>query len=288
MDKILYGKDVNESIENELNDKIKLLNAKGVKPKIAIVRVGENPGDIFYEKAACKKADKLSVEHNSIAFDRNIAQEELIETIKELNDDRDIHGILLLRPFPKHMDDDKVRNSVIPEKDIDGITDASLIGIVTGEHKGFSPCTPKACIEILKYYGKPLEGKNVTIVGRSLVVGKPLSLLMTNENANVTVCHSKTKKEDMIKHCSFADILVLATGKTESFTHEYLSDGQIIIDVGTGVGKDGKMAGDLDINEVKESGLRRLSLTPVPKGVGSVTTAMLMSNLIEAAEKNPD
>ncbi|MBK5253220.1 MAG: bifunctional 5,10-methylenetetrahydrofolate dehydrogenase/5,10-methenyltetrahydrofolate cyclohydrolase [Peptostreptococcaceae bacterium] len=288
MNKILYGKEVSESIESELDDKAKILKEKGVNPKLAIVRVGENPGDMFYEKAACKKAEKLGIGHVNIAFDKDITQDELIKTINELNEDKNIHGILLLRPFPKHMDDDEVRNAVAPKKDIDGITDTSLTGLITGKHKGFVPCTPKACLEILKYYGYSLEGKNVTIIGRSLVIGKPLSLLMTTHNANVTVCHSKTKKEDMIKHCTGADILVLATGKTESFTHDYLGDGQVIIDVGTGVGKNGKMAGDLDINEVYESKINELAITPVPKGVGSVTTAVLMSNLILAAEKKPD
>ena len=283
---LLLGKPVSDKMEMDLLNSIEGLKNMGISPKIAIVRIGENPGDMFYEKAASKKADKLGINIESIVLEKSVNQEELIKIIERLNDDKNIHGVLLLRPFPKEIDDQLIRNKLTPEKDIDGITDGSLNGILTATNKGFSPCTARACMEILNYYGYDLEGKNITVIGRSLVIGKPLSLMMTNANANVTVCHSKTKEEDLIKYCSNSDIVVLATGKTESFTSKYLNDDTVIIDVGTGVGKSGNMAGDLDYDEVENSKID-IAATPVPRGVGSVTTTVLMKNLIEAA-KNLD
>ncbi|HKK96478.1 MAG TPA: bifunctional 5,10-methylenetetrahydrofolate dehydrogenase/5,10-methenyltetrahydrofolate cyclohydrolase [Anaerovoracaceae bacterium] len=283
---LLLGKPVSDNIDIEIIESIKELKNTGVFPRIAIVRIGENSGDVFYEKAAMKKADKLGIACESIVLEKDVKQYELIGIIEKLNTDENINGVLLLRPFPNEIDDDLIRNKLKSEKDIDGITDSSLTGILTVTNKGFSPCTAKACMEILDYYGYIIEGQNITIIGRSLVIGKPLSLMMTNSNANVTVCHSRTKEEDLINYCKNSDIVVLATGKTESFGSKFFKEDTVIIDVGTGLGKNGNMAGDIDFEEVDKSGIN-IYATPVPRGVGSVTTTVLMKNLIEAT-KNPE
>ena len=287
MIELLLGKPVSDHIDKKSIEDINFLKGNGMSPAIAILRVGNNPGDIFYEKAAIKKAEHLGIDYKNVVLQESIEEKELIDNIELLNEDNTIHGVLLLRPFPKKFNDELIRNTLKPEKDIDGITDGSLNGILTGVNRGFSPCTPKACMEIMKYYGYELKGKNVTIIGRSLVIGKPLALMMINADANVTVCHSKTKQEDLVKYCKNSDIVVLATGKTESFTSKYINTGTVIIDVGTGIGKSGNMAGDLDFEELEVSGIENISVTPVPRGVGSVTTSVLMKNLLEAA-KNPE
>jgi methylenetetrahydrofolate dehydrogenase (NADP+)/methenyltetrahydrofolate cyclohydrolase len=192
----------------------------------------------------------------------------------------------MLRPLPASIDGEKLRTMLNPAKDVDAITDISIAELFTGKEDAFFACTAEACMEVMHHYGIDPSGRRVTIVGRSLTVGKPLAIMMLNEDATITVCHSKTPKEDQIKACRDADIVVLATGMTQGYGTEYFRDGQIVLDVGTGTGRDGKMHGDLDIDEIKAQGeITDLTYTPVPGGIGRVTTALLLRNIIKAARR---
>lgn len=282
----LMGDPVKQRIENDIITSVQTLKASGVKPKLAVIRVGEDPGQVFYENAIIKTSQDYGIETQIITFPETATQAYLEIAVEAVNDDTEVHGIILLRPFPDHIDGEHLRQMLSPQKDVDAITDISIADTFVGKSDSFYACTAEACIEVLNHYDIGLEGTNVTVVGRSLTVGKPLSMMLLNRNATVTVCHSKTSREDQIQACQAADIVILATGQTESFGSEYFRDGQIIIDVGTGTGKDGKMHGDLDIDEIESSGkINDLTYTPVPGGVGIATTTLLLRNIIKAAKR---
>ena len=197
-----------------------------------------------------------------------------------------MHGIILLRPLPENINGERLRVLLNPSKDVDAITDISIAELFAGKDDAFFACTAEACMEVLRYYGIDPAGQRVTILGRSLTVGKPLAIMMLNADATVTVCHSRTPEEDQIKACKEADIVVLATGRTQYYGSPYFRNGQVILDVGTGTGSDGKMHGDLDIDGIMASGeIDDLIYTPVPGGIGRVTTAILLRNIIKAAKK---
>lgn len=288
MTQLLKGKPVADRITAEITGRAARLRSSGITPKLAIVRLGENPGDLSYEKGAVKRAAEVGVEVKSLIFDRGMAQEELINEIKNLNADDSVHGVLLFRPLPKHMDDKTVCEALDPSKDVDGITSGSLAGIFMDIDVGFPPCTAAACMELLDYYGYDLEGKRVTVMGRSLVIGKPVAMMAMRKNATITICHSRTVKEDFTAAGKNADIVIASIGKARMIRKEMLGEGQIIIDVGINVDENGKLCGDVDFNrEAPDTGLgaHAEAVTPVPAGVGSVTTAVLMKHVIEAALK---
>lgn len=289
MFKELYGDVVKEEIDNSIISSVKELKDEGLNPVIAIIRAKDDSGLIYYEKAILKQSQAYGIEAQPVYFTEDAQQIEIEEKLEEINLDKSVNGIILLRPFSSKIDEDKLNNMIHPSKDIDAVTDVSIAGLFTGKKDIFVPCTANSCMEFLKYYQIPIEGKKVTIIGRSLTVGKPLSVLMLAANATVTICHSRTSKEDQIAACRNADIVVLATGKVEGYGSEYFKNGQIVLDVGTGTGKDGKMHGDLDISEIKESGdIDNFTYTPVPGGIGRVTTALLLRNIIKAAEKQKE
>ena len=279
MNKLLKGKPAADAIDSQLTDRIQKFYERGIAPTLAIVRVGENPGDIAYENGAVKKAKKIGVQPEKFICDEKIGEEDLIAVIESINNNKQIHGILLLQPLPEHMDSGKVRNAIAAEKDLDCISDDALGRFFTGKKGAFAPCTAESCIEILKHYGVEISGRRAVVIGRSMVIGKPAALMLMKENATVAVCHTKTRPEDLRNLCRDADIIVTAAGKAETLTEEMVSPGQVIIDVGINFNRDGKMVGDASLSEDA-----RVWRTPVPGGVGSMTTSILMKHLIEAAE----
>lgn len=276
---ILSGKEVSKDLTEKLIREVKSLE---ITPTLAIVRVGANPSDMAYEKSAVKKAEKIGISVRNVLLDEDITQDELLTVIDDINRDESIHGVLMFRPLPKHIDEKAVCNRLDPQKDIDGITEGSMAGIYSGEDKGFSPCTAEAAIEILKYYDIPMAGKKAVVVGRSLVIGKPALMLLMAENATVTAVHSKTKEEDKIKACKDADIIIVATGRINTINDNHVTVNSTIIDVGINFDADGNMVGDANFDEIAE---KVQAITPVPGGVGAVTTTLLMKHVVEASKK---
>ncbi len=256
---------------------IELAKEIGVTPTLAIVRVGDREDDIYYQRSATKRCEGIGQLVRSIELPQEVTQEELMKVICELNEDDGVHGVLLLRPLPKQIDEDAICNALSPKKDIDGITSASLAGVFTGNGVGFAPCTARACIEILDHYNIDIAGKRATVVGRSLVVGKPVAIMLISRNATVTVCHTKTA--DMQAECKKAEILIVSAGRAGVIGEGHLSDSQVVIDVGINVDEQGNLCGDV---KAEAAEAKSLSYTPVPGGVGAVTTAVLAYQLAEA------
>ena len=279
MTQLLRGKPVADAIDRELSDLMPGYYEKGIVPTLGIIRVGENPSDIAYENGAVKKAAKIGIQTEKFICSKEIEQDDLIAVIESVNANRDIHGILLLQPLPAHIDSEAVRNAIAPQKDLDCISDGALGNFFTGSEEAFSPCTAESCMEILKYYNIPVEGKKVVVIGRSMVIGKPVSLLLLSENATVTICHSRTAEKDLADLCIQADIIVTATGKAGTLTADMVKEGQTVIDVGINFTEDGKMVGDAEFDEISQ---KAGAITPVPGGVGSVTTSLLMRHLLHA------
>ena len=282
MEKVLKGKIVADAINQGILNRMPALYERGIVPTLAIVRVGENPSDIAYENGAVKKAKTLGLQPEKFICPADIDQRELIEVIKAINNDEKIHGILLLQPLPESIDADAVRNTLCPEKDLDCISDASLSRLFLGETTGFAPCTAEACIEILKYNHIEIKGKKIVVIGRSMVIGKPVAMMLLKENATITICHTKTAEADLKDLCRGADIVIAAAGHVGTLTADMVSPGQVIIDVGINFNEEGKMLGDVDFEAVSKIAA---AATPVPGGVGSVTTTLLMKHLVEAAER---
>ena len=286
MHTLLKGAPVRDAIDQDIISRVELLTKAGNTPKIATFRIGEDDGEKYYEGAIIKRAGKYGIDCESVVLDEAVSQSTAEEELERLNNDDNIDGIIMLMPFPKSIDGERLRALLDPAKDIDAITDASYANLFANDPNAFYACTAESCMEILKFYGVDLKGKQVTIVGRSMRVGKPLMLMMMNANATVTVCHTKTTDENLREACERADVVVLATGQIESYSPKLFHDGQIIIDVGTGTGKDGKLAGDFDSGALEAEGMpKSLSYSPVPGGVGTVTTALLLRNVVKAAER---
>ena len=278
MAKQLLGKEVNSSLNERIKNNVAALQEKGITPTLGIIRVGENPSDISYEKGATKRCETLGVACEKFLLPEDVSQEELLGVIDQVNKDSHIHGVLLFRPLPKHLDQAVIENALSPEKDVDCMTDLSMSGVFTGKQIGFPPCTPQACMEILDYYGIDCTGKKAVVIGRSLVVGKPAAMMLIKKNATVTICHTRTK--DMPSVTREADILIVAAGRAGVVGAEYVREGQIIIDVGINVNEEGKLCGDVDFPVVEPI---VEAITPVPGGVGSVTTSVLVGHVVEAA-----
>ena len=284
MEKLLKGKAVADRINEEILERTPALYEKGIVPTLAIVRVGENPSDIAYENGAVKKAKSLGLQPEKYICPADITEEDLIQVIQSINRDEKIHGVLLLQPLPKGIDAAKVRNTLAPEKDLDCISDDALGRMFTGR-EGYGPCTAESCIEILKYYNIPIKGKKAVVIGRSMVIGKPAALMLLQENATVTICHTKTAPEDLKAICRDADIIIAAAGKIGAVTADMAREGQTIVDVGINFDEEGKMTGDVDFEPVSQVLGEDGAITPVPGGVGSVTTSLLMRHLVQAAER---
>ncbi|MCI8585843.1 MAG: bifunctional 5,10-methylene-tetrahydrofolate dehydrogenase/5,10-methylene-tetrahydrofolate cyclohydrolase [Lachnospiraceae bacterium] len=278
MAKQLLGKEVTAALNERIKADVATLNAKGIKPTLGIIRVGERPDDLSYERGATKRCETLGVEYKKYLLPADVSQEELLKVVDEVNKDDNIHGVLMFRPLPKHIDQTLVENALAAEKDVDCQTDASLGGVFTGKKVGFPPCTPQACMEILDHYGIDCTGKKAVVIGRSLVVGKPAAQMLIKKNATVTTCHTRTI--DMPSVAREAEILIVAAGRAGVVGAEYVSPGQIVIDVGINVNAEGKLCGDVDYAAVEPI---VEAITPVPGGVGSVTTSVLVGHVVEAA-----
>ena len=279
MANILKGKEVALQIDNRSLLKCEKLRQHNITPTLAIFRVGENEADISYEKNAIKKCKEVNVEVVVNAFSEDVSEKEFYEKLDEANNDNNIHGILIFRPFPSRFNDNKLRNHKKKKKDVDGCSNESLAGIFIDQRIGFVPCTSQSAIEILDHYKIDIAGKNVVVIGRSLVIGKPVSMLLLNRNATVTICHSKTKNIKEI--ASKADILICATGHSEMIDRSYTNENQCIIDVGISWNEaKQKICGDVNYDDVVD---HVKAITPVPGGVGSVTTSILANHVIEAA-----
>ncbi len=276
---IIKGKPVADKISENLIKEVNGLSKEGIIPKLAIVRVGARPDDLAYERGALKRCQTIGIETEVIELEENITQEEYIKAVHKLNEDEKVNGILTFRPLPKHLNEDVIKYEIDPNKDIDCFNPINISKILENDKSGYPPCTPTAVVEILKYYDVDLSGANIVVLGRSMVVGKPVSMLLLNENATVTICHSRTKNLPEIT--SNADILVAAVGKANMVKEEYIKDGAIVIDVGINVDDQGNLCGDVDTNNV----LDKVSMiTPVPGGVGSVTTSILASHVVKACK----
>lgn len=258
------------------------LKQAGIRPKLAILRVGERPNNLSYEKNAIKRCEKIGVEHQCFVLPEHAEQTELEAVIRQINEDETIHGCLMFRPLPSHIDEGEVCALLRPDKDVDGITHASISGVYTDSGEGYPPCTAKACMTLLQSYGIPIEGKRVVVLGRSLVIGKPVAMLLLQEDATVTLCHSKS--ENLRQICREADIIIAAMGKMELVDDSFIrKDGsQTIIDVGIHVKEDGKLTGDVNFAAVEPY---VAAITPVPGGIGSVTTSILIDHVLCAAEQ---
>ncbi len=281
MAKLLLGKEVNEALNARVRAACGRLKAGGVSPTLAIVRCGERPDDLSYERGALKRAEALGVAVERFLLPEDVSKAELLKTIDGLNANDAIHGVLLFRPLPKHLkaDQNEICNRLDPRKDVDGMTDGSSAGVFMGKALGFAPCTPAACMEILDHYGIDCTGRRAVVLGRSLVVGKPAAMMLLGKNATVTVCHTKTKHVAEIAR--EADILVSAAGVLGSLTKDYVRPGQVVIDVSINWDEaKGIIAGDAVYGEVEPI---VEAITPVPGGVGSVTTSILMKHVVEAA-----
>ena len=281
MNNVLKCKEVADRLNNEIKEKSTLLRAVGIIPTIAIVRVGERADDIFYEKSVINACIKTNIDIRTISLPSNVTMKELEKKIVETNNDDNIDGILIFRPLPEHIDEELVKNIISPAKDIDCMNPHNLSRIFEGVREGFAPCTPAAIIEILNHFKIDVQGKNVVVIGRSMVVGKPLAMLLLGKNATVTICHSKT--ENLSQISNKADIVIVAIGKAKAIKVDMIKPGAVVIDVGINADENGKMCGDVDFDSVSHIAER---ITPVPGGVGSVTTAVLLKQLVEAAKKS--
>ena len=280
MAEILKGAPVAAALTEKLISRAEILKSKNIIPTLAILRVGEKPGDISYETGAMKRCEKIGIEVKKFILPENVSREKILDVIREINNDNSIHGCLMLRPLPDKKLEQEACELLSPSKDVDCMTAGSIAGVFTGHEKGYAPCTAEACIEVLDYYGVELEGKNIAVIGRSLVIGKPLSMMLQARNATVTMCHSKTRELEKI--CKNSEIIVAAIGKAKFVDKNFVSPGQIIIDVGINVDENNKLCGDVNFDDVEPI---VKAITPVPAGVGSVTTAVLAKHVIEATEK---
>ncbi|MBU9057119.1 bifunctional 5,10-methylenetetrahydrofolate dehydrogenase/5,10-methenyltetrahydrofolate cyclohydrolase [Catenibacterium mitsuokai] len=272
----LRGKKVSDGIKEYVSKELETLS---FVPKLAIVRVGENPDDMSYERGATKKLKSFGLDVASYVFSQDISDEDFKKAFKDINEDNEVTGILLLRPLPRTINEKDIENMIDPKKDLDGISPINIAKVFAGDTTGFSPCTAEAVIEVLKAYDIELTGKRVTVVGRSMVVGKPVSMLLLKENATVTMTHTRTV--DLKKTCSDAEIVIAAAGRAKMLNSDYCGQDAVMIDVGINVDENGKLCGDVDYATLDG---KASAATPVPGGIGTITTAVLAKHLIQAAK----
>lgn len=280
MASLLRGEPVAENVRQRIIKKCEILQNRGVVPTLGIVRAGSRGNDIAYERGAVKQAQKLGIKVKQFTLAETVSGEELRRVLNEINAASDIHGCLIFRPLPAHLKEAEILEILKPEKDVDAITAASMGRMVAGIENGYAPCTAAACLELLKYYQIPLKGRRVTVVGKGINVGLSISLLLLNEEATVSVCHIFTAPEEVEHLCREADVLVSAAGCAGLIGVEKVRPGQVVIDVGVNIGNDGKTCGDADFNAV---GPVVEAITPVPGGVGAITSCILMEHVVDAA-----
>ena len=276
--KELRGMPAAKAILANLQEKVDRLREKEIVPKLSVVRVGAREDDLSYERGIYKRFEGIGAKVETIELPLSVTQEELENVIETLNQDETVHGVLMFRPLPKTLDENRIKSLLAEEKDVDCLTTVNDAHLFAGDKKGYPPCTPQAVMEILEHYDIDLTGKKVTVVGRSMVVGKPVAMLLLSKNATVTICHTKTK--NLQEECKKADIIVACAGVPKMITADYVREGQVVIDVGIHV-VDDKLCGDVDYDNVSEI---VDAITPVPGGVGSVTTTVLLKHTVESAK----
>lgn len=282
MSELMLGLPVAKAINERLLPQIAELKAKGTCPKLAILRVGVRPDDLSYERGALKRCDTLGIEAEVIQVPDVATTESLIAAVQDLNARDDVHGVLMFRPLPRSIDQEAVCEALDPAKDVDCLTSGSLYGVFANKPRGFAPCTAEAVVELLDFYGVNLDGADVCVVGRSLVIGKPVSVMLQARNATVTMCHTHTA--DLAAHCRAARIVVAAAGHAKTVGADCVREGQVIVDVGINWDEAAqKLVGDVDFDAVEPV---VAAVTPVPRGVGSVTTAVLAKHVVEAAQRS--
>lgn len=275
---VMKGIDVVNSMKERMLIDVERLKKEGTDPCLAIIRLGTKPDDLAYERGAVKRCEGLGIRCVVNEYPENIGQEDLIKEIQKINGNGSVHGILLFRPLPKHLDINVIKHIISPEKDIDCLNPVNVAKVFEGGEACFAPCTPAAVMEMLDYFKIDVSGKRVVLIGRSLVVGKPLSMLLLKKNATVTICHTKTR--DIEKICKSAEILIAAAGAARMVTAGHVSPGQVVVDVGINVDENGRLCGDVDFDAVEKI---VNFITPVPGGVGTVTSSVLAKHAIKAA-----
>jgi len=280
MSEILYGKEIANAMKEELAGAAEALSKREITPTLAIVRIGARGDDIAYERSALKYCDATGIRVAKFELDEDTSEFTLLKEIDRINRDDSIHGCLMFRPLPKGINEDRVCNTLMPRKDVDGITDNSLAYVFSGKGQGYAPCTAQACMKLLDYYGYDLAGQHTVVVGRSLVIGKPVAMMAMAANATVTICHSKTK--NLAEQCRSADVLIVAMGRAGLVDKEFINPDGIVLDVGINVDEEGNLCGDVR----REDAELAKAYSPVPGGIGAVTISMLASNVIDAAKKS--
>ena len=283
MEELLKGAPAAQKLQEETARITAALKEKGITPKLAMLRIGDRSDSASYERGLRRSCEKCGILAETVELPEETSQEEAEEALRRLNEDPEVHGILLFEPVPKGLDSAALRNMIAAEKDVDCAGEAALGALFAGKRDCFAPATPQAVIELLRFYGIPMRGKRAVVLGRSLVVGKPLSLLLLAEDATVTVCHSRT--EDLKALTREADVIVAAIGKARFVDGTYLREGQTVVDVGIHMDEEGRLCGDVDFASAEK---KAAAITPVPGGVGSVTSAVLLQHVAKAAEKQTE
>ncbi len=278
MSTLMLGGAVAKAMKDPLIRGTEELKTAGITPCLALLRVGEKPDDLSYERSAKKRMEMIGIDCQSVVLPETVSQTDFEAAFDELNEDPDVHGILLFCPLPKTLDLTPVKERIDPRKDVDGLCDVNVAKVFSGDDSGFAPCTAQAVMELLDYYGIDLTGKRVTLVGRSMVVGKPLAMLLLGQNATLTICHTRTK--DLAGTCAGAEVLIAAAGKAKMITADMVSEGAVVVDVGINVDENGELCGDVDFENVEP---KVSYISPVPRGVGSVTTSVLASHVLRGA-----
>lgn len=276
---LMKGADVAKTMKEDLTGEARRLKDRGILPSLTIVRVGARPDDLAYERGARKRMEMIGIDCKVVELPETITQAEFEKTFFKINEDPKVHGILLFRPLPGHLDEGPVVSRINPLKDVDCMCPVNIAKVFSGDETGHAPCTPEAVMEMLDYYKIDPKGKKVTVIGRSMVVGKPLSMMLLKRHATVTICHTRTK--DLTATCREAEILVAAAGKARMVTADMVGDGAVVVDVGINVDDKGNLCGDVDF-EAAEPVTSYIS--PVPRGVGSVTSSVLAKHVLKAAE----
>ena len=277
---ILDGKETAKKVRENLKSKVEELKKNGINPKLAVIMVGEDGASKIYVRNKSKACEELGIEYEEFLLGDDTKQEQLLDLINALNNRKDVHGILLQSPIPKHLDINEAFRTIAPEKDVDGFNPVNVGKLVLGQDT-FISCTPFGVIKLLEEYNIPIEGKNAVVIGRSNIVGKPMLQCLLNKHATVTICHSKT--ENLKEVTKKADILVAAIGKANFVTKDMVKENAVVIDVGINRNEQGKVCGDVDFEEVEKIASH---ITPVPGGVGPMTIAMLMTNIVKAAKNS--
>ena len=279
MAELLKGKPVVDSMAEDIRARVATLEAAGITPTLALVRLGARPDDLSYERTAIKRAAGLGIATKRYEIAADASQAELAGVLRSINDDASVHGCLMFRPLPPSIEEKAMCDMLSAAKDVDGISLASLAAVFTDDGSGFPPCTAEACVKMLDHYEIPIEGKHVVVIGRSLVIGKPVSMMLLRRNATVTMCHSRTR--DLAEICRTADIVICATGRARAYGSAYFRAGQTVLDVGINFDAEGNLCGDVDFPEVEPV---VAAITPVPGGIGTVTTSLTMEHAVAAAE----